>query len=217
MAAEAVPPHESRGGVSITWPVVGHQRVINAACSDAENVDVDAKAPLARCGYCPLRDRPFVAGYGPPMTNRVIVGQAPGQREVVEGKPFVGQSGGRLNEALSAAGVDRLAVYITNTVLCHPEGNDEPPPEAVEACHERLITEIRLRMPKKVLALGTTAATALTNDTRPIEKLRLLRPTPSPHLDDKSEVRVTYHPSALTRNPEWPGRFDGDVEWLGEP
>ncbi|MGH2572183.1 MAG: uracil-DNA glycosylase [Actinomycetota bacterium] len=179
---------------------------------------MDAKAPLARCGDCPLRDRPFVAGYGPPMTDRVIVGEAPGQREVVEGKPFVGKAGGRLNEALSAANVDRLAVYITNAVLCHPEGNPPtPPPEAVQACHERLITEIRLRMPRKVLALGTAAAEALTGDPRPIEQLRLLRPTPSPFLDDKSEVRVTYHPSALRWNPEWPGRFDDDVSWLGDP
>jgi uracil-DNA glycosylase family 4 len=183
-----------------------------------ENGGVDAKAPLARCGDCPLRDRPFVAGYGPPMTDRVIVGQAPGQREVVEGKPFVGKAGGRLNEALSAAGVDRRALHITNTVLCHPEGDASPPPEAVQACHERLITEIRLRMPRKVLALGTAAAQALTGDERPkIEKLRMMRPAPSPYLDDYSEVRVTYHPSSLTRNPEWPGRFDDDVSWLGDP
>lgn len=151
------------------------------------------------------------------MTDRVIVGEAPGETEVVEGRPFVGKAGGRLNEALSVAGVDRLAVYITNTVLCHPEGNNSPPPEAVAACHDRLITEIRLRMPSKVLALGKTASKALTGDGSSIEQLRLLRPAPSPYLDDSSEVRVTYHPSALTRNPEWPGRFDGDVGWLGEP
>lgn len=150
------------------------------------------------------------------MTDRVVVGEAPGRMEVVEGRPFVGKAGGRLNEALSVAGIDRLAVYITNTVLCHPEGNDSPPLEAVDACHDRLVTEIRLRMPSKVLGLGKTAGKALTGDGSSIEKLRLLRPAPSPFLDDSSEVRVTYHPSALTRNPEWPGRFDGDVGWLGE-
>jgi len=177
---------------------------------------VEAKAPLARCDDCPLQDRPFVAAYGPPMTDRVIVGEAPGEREVVEGKPFVGKAGDRLNQALNTAGVDRLAVYVTNTVLCHPAGNKRPPPEAVDACHERLITEIRLRMPQKVLALGKTAGKALTGDSRTIEKLRL-RPTPAPGLDASAGVRVTYHPSALPRNPEWPGRFDGDVGWLGEP
>jgi uracil-DNA glycosylase family 4 len=150
------------------------------------------------------------------MTDRVIVGEAPGQREVVEGRPFVGKAGRRLNKALCVAGVDRLAVHITNTVLCHPAGNDSPPAAAVDACHDRLITEIRIRMPSKVLALGTTASKALTGDGSSIEKLRLLRQAPSPFLDDSSDVRVTYHPSSLTRNQEWPGRFDDDVAWLGE-
>jgi len=179
---------------------------------------VDATAPPTRCGDCPLRDRPFVAGDGPRRTNLVIVGEAPGQREVVEGKPFVGKAGGRLNEALAAAGVDRSAVYITNTVLRHPAGNESPPPrEAISVCHERLISEIQRRMPRKVLALGATAGKALTGDSRPIEQLRLLRPVPSPFLGVDAEVRVTYHPSALPRNPAWPGRFDEDVGWLGEP
>ena len=149
------------------------------------------------------------------MTNRVILGEAPGQREVVEGKPFVGKAGVRLNDALSAARVDRLAVYVTNTVLCCPVRNESPPSAAVAACHERLIAEIRMRMPRKVMALGGTAARALTGDSRPIKTLRLLRPAPSPYLGDDAEVRVTYHPSALTRNPEWPGRFKQDTAWLG--
>ena len=68
----------------------------------------------------------------------------------------------------------------------------------------------------KVLALGRTAARALTGDSRPIEQLRLLRPAPSPYLGGQAQVRVTYHPSALTRNPAWPGRFDEDIGWLGE-
>src|SRR6266511_2841973 len=110
--------------------------MVNTSCSDADTRDMDAKAPLARCEDCPLRDRPFVPGHGPPMTDRVIVGEAPGQEEVAQGKPLVGKAGRRLNESLSAARVDRLAVHITNTVLCHPQGNESPPPaQAVEACH----------------------------------------------------------------------------------
>lgn len=146
------------------------------------------------------------------------MGEAPGESEAVEGKPFVGKAGGRLNQALAAAEVDRSAVYITNTVLCHPAGNESPPPrEAISACHQRLISEIQLRMPRKVLALGATAGKALTGDSRPIQQLRLLRPAPSPFLRGDAEVRVTYHPSALPRNPAWPGRFGEDVGWLGEP
>jgi uracil-DNA glycosylase family 4 len=176
---------------------------------------MDARAPLGRCDDCPFGNRCFVPGDGPPETNWVIVGQAPADTECAKGKPFVGVAGTRLNKALRAARVDRSAVYITNTVLCQPPGNQSPPPpEAISACHERLISEIRLRMPRKVLALGKTAAEALTGDPRTIEQLRLLRPAPSPYLRGYAEVRVTYHPSALTRDPEWPGRFDGDIGWL---
>ena len=178
---------------------------------------MDAKAPLADCAKCPLRDRPFVAGHGPPMSDRVIIGEAPGQEEVVQGRPFVGKAGRRLNKSLSAAGVDRLAIYITNTVLCHPAGNKRPPSRAVEACHERLIAEIRMRMPRKVLALGKTASQALTGDSSSSIKELRLHPAPSPDLDPDSEVRVTYHPSALNRNTAWPGRFDQDVSWFREP
>lgn len=158
-----------------------------------------------------------MSGYGPRRADRIIVGEAPGEIEVVEGKPFVGKAGRRLDEGLSAKGVDRTTVYITNAVLCHPAGNESPPPrEAISACHDRLIGEVQQKTRMKVLALGGTAARALTGDSRPIEQLRLLRPAPSPYLGGAAQVRVTYHPSALTRNPAWPGRFDEDIGWLGE-
>ena len=151
------------------------------------------------------------------MSDRVIVGEAPGQDEVVQGRPFVGRAGRRLNRSLSAAGVDRLALYITNTVLCHPEGDEQPPPGAIEACHERLIAEIRMRMPRKVLALGRTAGRELAGDPRSsLDELRSRRPAP-PDLAPYSELRVTYHPSALNRNAAWPGRFDQDIDWFREP
>jgi uracil-DNA glycosylase family 4 len=148
------------------------------------------------------------------MTNRVIVGEAPGETEVAQGKPFVGKAGKRMNDALKAACVDRLAVHVTNAVLCRPEGNATPPKEVIDACRERLIKEIRSKMPTRVLALGTTAKLALTGDKRPIKTLRLLPHVPSSHLGGPAKVRVTYHPSALTRNPDWPGHFDSDVGWL---
>jgi uracil-DNA glycosylase len=87
---------------------------------------VDAKATFARCDDCPLQQSPFVGGWGPRTTDRVIVGQAPGETEVAEAKPFVGRAGRRLNAALAATGVDRSAIYVTNTVLCQPPGNESP-------------------------------------------------------------------------------------------
>jgi uracil-DNA glycosylase len=175
-----------------------------------------AKATFARCDDCPLRDRPVVAGWGD-VTDRVIVGQAPGSEEVAKGKPFVGLSGQRLDRALVAAGVDRFNRYITNTVLCQADGSP-PQPEAISACHDRLVREIQEKAPRKVMALGKAAAKAVTGDSRPIEQLRLLRPAPS-LLDGCAEVRVTFHPSplALNRHPMRSQWFDEDIRWLAEP
>jgi uracil-DNA glycosylase family 4 len=106
---------------------------------------MDTHAPLSRCGDCPFRHRCVVLGDGPRETEWVIVGQAPADTEVLQGKPFVGSAGARLNQALLAARVDRSAGYITNTILCQPPGDaSPPPPEAVLACHDRLIKEIQL-------------------------------------------------------------------------
>jgi uracil-DNA glycosylase len=56
---------------------------VNATGADAENLGVDPRAPLARCGDCPLKDRPCVIGYGPRLANWIIVGEAPGETEVL--------------------------------------------------------------------------------------------------------------------------------------
>jgi uracil-DNA glycosylase len=177
---------------------------------------VVVKARLPRCDECPFRNRRVVPGYGPDDSQLVIVGEAPGNTEVLEGVPFVGQAGGRLDVALVAAHLERGTIYITNAVLCQPPHNQSPPPkEAIAACRKRLIAEMSQRMPRKVLALGVTSAEALTPKRIVVESDRGhdLRPH---SLDSHTEVRVTYHPSALHWNPKWPGDFDDDVGWLGE-
>ena len=178
---------------------------------------VRAKRRLPRCDDCPFRSRRVVPGYGPNKSDLVIVGQAPADTEVLEGVPFVGDAGDRLDVALRDAHLDRSKIYITNTVLCQPPDNESPPPDlAIQACHERLLTEVRMRMPQKVLALGVTAAEALTPKRIVIKRER--GHDLQPHLmDSRTKVRVTYHPSALNRNPKWLGYLDEDVGWLEEP
>jgi uracil-DNA glycosylase family 4 len=131
------------------------------------------------------------------------------------GRPLAGVARARLDRALAAAGVEWSAVYVTNVVLCHPERDSVPTPRAVSACHGRLIHEVSERRAKKVLALGSGAAKALTGDSR-IKVMRLARPAPSPFLDGDAEVRVTYHPAAALRDPRWSEPFDADLGWLGE-
>lgn len=180
---------------------------------------MDPKSAYARCDGCPFPRQCVVRGHGPDEADRVIVGQAPAEQEVLMGIPFVGDAGRRLNEALRAAPIDRASTYITNAVGCQPPNNQSPPPqEALEACHDRLIPEVRRRMPRKVLALGRIAAKELTGRLPIIAQDRQRDIWPH-HLDSQTRVRVTYHPSplALNINPERPRQFDEDVAWLREP
>jgi uracil-DNA glycosylase family 4 len=178
---------------------------------------MEPKAPLARCFECPLWAQPFVPGDGPTRTDRVIIGEAPADEEVHARRPFVGQAGRRLVKTLNANGVNRSSVYITNSVLCQPEANESPPPrDALEACRDRLVDEIRGRGPRKVLALGGTAAWALTGKSSTIKELRR-QPLRSKRLGDDVEVRVTYHPSALNRHPDYPRNFGEDIGGFAGP
>jgi uracil-DNA glycosylase len=152
---------------------------------------MNPKAPLARCDVCPLKDRPVVRAECTDAARLVIVGEAPGGQEVIEGRPFVGRSGARLDQALAEAGLHRSDVYVTNAVLCRPAGTPPTPPDdAVLACHDRLIDEVSRLGPGKVLAVGKVAADSLTGDRKPLSQLRQ-RPAPSPFLRGDAEVRVT--------------------------
>jgi DNA polymerase len=169
----------------------------------------------SRCGGCPLGGQRVVPGQGPADADRWIVGQCPGGHEVAAGKPFVGRAGRRLDRALTAASVARSDLYITNAVLCHPpENKSTPPDDALEACHDRLIDEIRQKRPLRLLALGGKAALQVTGDDRPIRVLRRLAWL----FADQTVVRVTWHPSplALNRDVARSREFDEDISWLGE-
>lgn len=108
-----------------------------------------------------------VPGIGPQPALGMIVGEAPGRKEVEEGVPFVGQAGKLLTTALRAFGIDRNTLYITNVVKELPldgEGRIRRPfPEEIEAWREILDTEIRYTAPAAILALGRTAANTLTD------------------------------------------------------
>jgi len=179
---------------------------------------MDPKAQRAHCHQCPLKDAPFVPGDGPGTTGIVIVGRDPGAIEVMEGKPFVGQAGCLLTRELGEIGINRSSVHITNTALCHTEGNKKPSVRAVQACHDRLIGEIKQTGAKKVLALGETASRAVSDRSGAIAVLRLAGPLPSRFLGDDVAVRVTYHPAWVWRNwKKGHPLFASDIRTLLDP
>lgn len=81
----------------------------------------DPRAAGALCDNCPLRHKKVVPPEGPMEAELVFVGEGPGQMEEQKRKPFIGPSGVMLNEILTAAGVDRKRVFVTNALLCRAE------------------------------------------------------------------------------------------------
>jgi uracil-DNA glycosylase len=179
----------------------------------------------ADCQACPLwRDATqTVFGVGPAKARAVLIGEQPGNREDIEGKPFVGPAGALLREALLAAGIDPAQVYLTNTVKhfkferskkvrMHKRAN------AAEqaACRPWLAAELLRLKPQWVVALGAMAAQTVFGNG-----FRLTQSRGTWHPRGSAQAMATWHPAAILRMPG-EGRqlareqFFADLQQLGE-
>ncbi|MDX9851300.1 MAG: uracil-DNA glycosylase [Anaerolineaceae bacterium] len=113
-------------------------------------------ALVSKCQNCPLYHSRIqaVPGEGPENANVMFIGEGPGFHENQQGRPFVGQAGKFLDELLSAAGLRRETVFITNVVKCRPPGNRDPQPEELEACSKFLDRQIEIINPEMIVTLG---------------------------------------------------------------
>jgi DNA polymerase len=160
----------------------------------------EIRAVVAKCTRCPLYATALnpVPGEGNHNADFMVVGEAPGQTEDEQGKPFVGRAGQLLTQILEAIQLKREDVFICNVLKHRPPGNRNPEPDEVKACSPYLIRQIELVQPKVILALGTFSAQTLLDTKTPIGKLR-----GQVHEYHGVPVVVTYHPAALLRNPAW--------------
>lgn len=101
----------------------------------------------------------------------MIVGEAPGFNEDMQGKPFVGAAGKLLDKLLERIGLSRESVYITNVLKCRPPQNRDPMPEEAEACLPYLREQYRLLQPKAVLILGRHALERMLPGYGPISRV----------------------------------------------
>jgi uracil-DNA glycosylase len=158
----------------------------------------------AECRGCPLwKDATqTVFGTGPRKAELMLVGEQPGDREDLEGEPFVGPAGGVLTRALQNAGIDPDDVYLTNAVKhfkWRPRGkrrlHQTPRAGEVEACRPWLEAELRAVRPTGLLALGGTAAKALFGPSVRVtrDRGRLIDSPLAP------VAALTLHPSAILR------------------
>jgi uracil-DNA glycosylase len=156
------------------------------------------------CRGCPLyKDATQVVfGQGRRSARLMLVGEQPGDKEDIEGEPFVGPAGQLLDRALEEAGIDRSEAYVTNAVKhfkWRPRGNrrlhQTPRAGEIEACKPWLQAEVEAVEPEAVLAMGATAARSLFGPKVKVTKDRG-KPLESPLAP---LAAVTIHPSAILR------------------
>jgi uracil-DNA glycosylase family protein len=164
------------------------------------------KAATMRCRECPIGEfaTQSVIGEGPRKAVLMMVGEQPGDKEDIEGHPFVGPAGMLLDRALAQAGIPREQVFVSNAVKHFKfelrgkrRIHKSPTQREAAACHHWLEDEIELVRPKAIVALGATAARSLMGWAVPVMAERghwLER-------GDGRQVLVTLHPSALLRVP----------------
>ena len=155
-------------------------------------------AEIRACTRCALsRSRSIaVPGEGRDDADIMFVGEAPGQQEDRQGRPFVGPAGQFLNELLTDAGLRREQVFITNIVKCRPPGNREPLPVEIEACRDYLIGQIAAIQPTAICTLGSPALRTLVDPKLSITRVHGSR------LERGGIVYVPlYHPAAAIHKP----------------
>jgi len=161
-------------------------------------------AAEGECRRCPLyrNATQAVPGEGPKAADFMLVGEQPGDKEDLAGKPFVGPAGRILNSALKDAGIARADTFVTNAVKHFKHEmrgkrrlHKRPNNYEIERCKIWLERERELVKPSTIIALGVTAARSLTGKTVTIAKMRR---TPV-DLADGTKLVVTIHPSALLR------------------
>jgi uracil-DNA glycosylase len=163
----------------------------------------EAVAGCRACGLCETRTQ-TVFGVGHPQATWMVVGEAPGEQEDLQGEPFVGAAGQLLDRMLAALQLTRSGgdevplaqrVYIANTLKCRPPRNRNPAPEELQRCEPFLVRQIELLRPRIILAMGRFAVQALLRTDEPIGRLR-----GRVHRYQGVPLVVTYHPAYLLRN-----------------
>lgn len=172
----------------------------------------------ASCQGCALfaRATQTVFGEGPGDARIVLVGEQPGDEEDIKGRPFVGPAGDVLDRALAGAGVERAAVYVTNTVKhfsWEPRGkrriHQTPRLSEMRACRPWLEAELEALRPSVLVALGSTAARAIFGP-----QFRVLSERGQVRRTSWAEHTVaTLHPSAVLR-ADSPKTADQYFAWI---
>ena len=160
-----------------------------------------------KCELCKTRHNIVFSG-GIPNNKLMLIGEAPGYYEDMQGEPFVGKAGQLLDKIFASVGLSRQKdVYICNTLKCRPPDNRDPQPEEKAACREYLDAQIEILKPRIILLCGRVAVESMMNTKTGITRLRG-KWYEGPYF---SKMMPIFHPSYLLRNDS---REKGSPKWL---
>ena len=164
------------------------------------------------CKKCPLhegRTNP-VPGEGPDDARIMFIGEAPGEGEDKQGRPFVGASGKLLENMLATALTNRSQVYLSNTLRCRPPGNTNPTPEQIQACNEHLDNEIEALNPQLIVTLGGYSTEKFFPGVKTAEvRSRAIE-------KDGRIILPMFHPAAALRRWDWREQLIKDFEKVSD-
>ncbi|HWE77825.1 MAG TPA: uracil-DNA glycosylase [Pseudolabrys sp.] len=170
------------------------------AARTAKTLD-ELRAILERFEGCALKATAsrLVFSDGNPEARVMLVGEAPGRDEDIEGVPFVGRSGKLLDLMLAAIGLDRTSVYIANVVPWRPPGNRTPTPQETQICLPFVTRQIELADPDILVCLGGPSAQTLLGQSG----ITKIRGRWFDYTTGTREIRAmpTFHPAFLLRSP----------------
>lgn len=129
---------------------------------------LEVRAGLRACVRCPLRSEAsqVVVPRGPGDAELVVVGEAPGKTEDIDGKPFVGAAGHLLAGAMREAGIEPNGVVYTNSALCYPKKSNTPNRSHLDSCSTNLRAVLSAWAPSIIIAAGQTALSAFWWDLK---------------------------------------------------
>lgn len=187
---------------SATVPDEAQAALARQLAATAASLD-ELRQHMAAFDGCNLKftAKNMVFADGNPNAAVMLVGEAPGRDEDIEGLPFVGRSGRLLDRMLAAIGLDRTSAYIANVIPWRPPGNRTPTPHETEICRPFIERQIELVNPKVLVNLGGPSAKTLLNTTEGILRLRGNWRVHTTASGTAIPAMPTLHPAYLLRTP----------------
>lgn len=181
---------------SVPAPALDGSRAAAQAALDALRARYEKDAPH-RTFVTNFKN--IVWGEGDPCAPLMFVGEAPGEEEDKQGRPFVGRSGQLLDNMIKAMGLSRETVYIANVLKTRPIDNATPTTEEIEACKPYLLEQIAIIGPRVIVTLGKPAAQCLLNTTEAMSAMRGTWRQVVVGGGRAVPVMPTFHPAYLLR------------------